>query len=80
MGGALRVHADPLDWLRANREGIVILRSDFAYTHLRSCPRILCDDLDHAERVECWLRAPKPTVEILLGGKAERELVPCLFR
>ena len=73
MGGALRVHADPLDWLRANREGIVILRRDFAYAHLRFCPRILCDDLGHAEKVEFWLRAPEPTAEILIAEKAERQ-------
>lgn len=73
MDGALRIHADPLDWLRASREGIVVLRRDFAYAHLRFCPRIVCDDLSHAERVERWVRPPKSTVEILVADEAKKE-------
>ena len=73
MEGALRIHADPLDWLRANREGIVILRRDLAHAHLRFCPRIVCDDLAHAERVERWVRPPKSTVEILVADEAKKE-------
>ena len=74
MDGALRVHASPLEWLRANREGIVILRPDFTYAHLRFCQRILCDDPAHAEDVEFWLRAPEPTVKILVAEKVEGDL------
>ena len=74
MGGALRIHASPLEWLMAKREGIVILRKDFAYAHLRFCQRIVCDDLAHAEKVERWLRAPEPTAEILIAEKAERQV------
>ena len=58
----------------AKREGIVILRGDFAYAHLRFCQRIVCDDLAHAEKVERWLRAPEPTAEILIAEKAERQV------
>ena len=74
MAGALRIHASPLEWLMAKREGIVILREDFAYAHLRFCQRIVCDDLAHAEKVERWLRAPEPTAEILIAEKAERQV------
>ena len=73
MDGALRVHASPLEWLRAGREGIVILRRDFAYAHLRFCPRILCEDPARAERLERWLQAPRRTVKILIAEGAERE-------
>ena len=73
MEGALRIHAGPLDWLRANREGIVILRRDLAHAHLRFCPRIVCDDLAHAERVERWVRTPKSTVEIFVADEAKPE-------
>jgi hypothetical protein len=74
MDGALRIHASPLEWLMAQREGIVILRQEFAYAHLRFSPRIICDDLAQAEKIECWLRAPEPTVEILIAYKAERQV------
>jgi hypothetical protein len=73
MDGALSIHASPLEWLRENREGIVILRGDFAYAHLRFCQRVLFDDPAHAEEVERWLRAPEPTVEILITEKAGRQ-------
>jgi hypothetical protein len=74
MGGALGIHASPLEWLRAQRKGIVILRKEFAYAHLRFCPRIVCDDLTQAEKIERWLRAPEPTAEILIEDKAERQV------
>ncbi len=72
-GGALRVHETPLQWLQADREGIVIVRRDFAYAHLRFCQRIVCDDLAYAERIERWVRPPKSTVEILVADEAKKE-------
>jgi hypothetical protein len=65
-GDALRVHATPLDWLLADREGIVIVRSDLAPAHLANCQRIRCSNEAHARRVEKWLKPRKPTVEILV--------------
>jgi hypothetical protein len=35
-GGALRVHATPLDWLLANRDGIVIVQPDLAPAYLET--------------------------------------------
>jgi hypothetical protein len=58
----------------AQREGIIILRQQFAYAHLRFCPRIVCGDLAQAEKIECWLRPPEPTAEILIADKAERQV------
>jgi hypothetical protein len=74
-GGYLRIHASPLEWLRAGREGIVILRRDFAYAHLRFCRSLLCDDPTHAEEVDRLLKAPKPTVKIFIADGAELESV-----
>jgi hypothetical protein len=37
---ALKIFVDPLDWLRANRDGIVVLDWDRAYDRLRDAPRI----------------------------------------
>ena len=39
---ALRVHATPLDWLMADRDGIVIVRPDLVPAYLASCQRIRC--------------------------------------
>ena len=74
-GGYLRIHASPLYWLIAGREGIVILRPNFAYAHLRYCRRLLCDDPPHAEKVERLLQAPGPTAKIFIADEAELEFV-----
>lgn len=52
FGGNLNVFADPLDWLRADRDGVVILNWGVAFDQLRDCPRIavaesLLDKLKH---------------------------------
>jgi hypothetical protein len=70
-GSGLRVHADPLDWLRYDREGIVILRREFAYAYLRRVPRLQFDTIEFAERVKQWMRAPKPLTEFLIDVKDE---------
>jgi hypothetical protein len=63
-GGALRVHATPLDWLLADRDGIVIVRPDLAPAY--NCQRIRCSNAAHAREVEQWLQPHKPSVEILV--------------
>lgn len=70
-GGALRIHASPLEWLRANREGIVILRPDLAYAHLRFVPRLSFADPTHARRVQSWIRAPQACAELFIETSAE---------
>ena len=65
--GALPVYETPLQWLLAEREGIVILRPDLAHAYLANCQRIAFSDAAHARRVERWLQPPKPTVELLVA-------------
>lgn len=65
-GDALRVHATPLDWLLADRDGIVIVQPDLAPACLANCQRIRCSSKAHARQVENWLKPRKPTVEILV--------------
>jgi hypothetical protein len=65
-GDALRVHATPLDWLLADRDGIVIVRLDLAPACLANCQRIRCSSQTHARQVEKWLKPRKPAVEILV--------------
>jgi len=42
--GALKIHANPVEWLRAGRDGIVILDWTGAFDRLRDCPRIAVDE------------------------------------
>jgi hypothetical protein len=70
-GGALRIHASPLEWLRANREGIVVLRPDLAYAHLRYVRRLSFADPTHARRVQSWMRAPQVRAEFFIETSAE---------
>jgi hypothetical protein len=65
-GDALRIHATPLDWLLADRDGIVIVQPHMARTYLAGRQRIRCSSKAHARQVEKWLQPLKPTVEILV--------------
>lgn len=65
-GNALRVHATPLDWLLADRDGIVIVRSDLVPAYLANCHRIRFSSKSHARQVEKWLKPREPMVEILV--------------
>jgi hypothetical protein len=71
MGSALRVHRTPLEWLVANRDGIVILQPRFTYAYLRDF-RLSFSDRLHAQRVTRWLQPPKPTAEILIEIEERR--------
>ena len=63
---ALRVHATPLDWLLADRDGIVIVRPDLAPAYLANCRRLRCSSKDHALQVAKWVQPRKPMAEILV--------------
>ena len=65
-GGALRVHRTPLEWLRAYRDGIVIVQPHLTYAYLRNARRLSFADAAHARQVEEWLKTPKPSVELLV--------------
>jgi hypothetical protein len=58
-GSALGVHRTPLEWLRAERSGVVILRPDLAYAYLAHRQRLSFPSVKFASQVEHWIR-PKP--------------------
>ncbi len=62
--GALTIHSDPLEWLRANREGVVIVNEKLAGAYLRDVPRVFCRDVETARRVKKIVRPAKPTVKV----------------
>jgi hypothetical protein len=66
MGDALRVHRTPLEWLRANRDGIVIVRRELTYAYLRNVRRLSFADPAHARQVERWLEPPRAGPELLV--------------
>jgi hypothetical protein len=63
---ALRIHRTPLDWLKASRDGICIVRSALAYAYLRGVSRVSCADEVYLQQVKRWVQAPKPTVKFLV--------------
>jgi hypothetical protein len=65
-GDGLRLHRDPLDWLRAGRDGIVILKPKLCWAHLRNVPRVICADIEHGEAVKRWIKPPRPQTKILI--------------
>lgn len=65
--GALHVYETPLQWLLANRDGIVIVRPDLAHAYLANCQRLVCPDARFARKVRQWLEPPKPTAEIFVA-------------
>ncbi len=74
LGGGLRVHLTPLDWLKADRDGIVIVNPALSYSCLRNRPRLVVGDALHAKRIQQWIKPPKPCVEIHVEvPAAERE-------
>jgi hypothetical protein len=65
-GGGLRIHASPLDWLRARGAGIVILKPQLCWAYLRQVPRIICADIAHAETVRAWMKPPRMLTEFFV--------------
>lgn len=65
--GALKVHGTPLQWLLADREGIVIVQPDMAHAYLANCQRLAFPDAAHARQVEQWIQPLKPTVKIFVA-------------
>lgn len=63
-GGALRIHSSPLGWLKARREGIVIVDQSMCYAYLRNCQRIECEDKALARSLERWVLPPKSKARI----------------
>lgn len=68
---AIKVHRSPLEWLRSNREGIVIVNSSRVYEKLRHCPRLAFADANHARQVRAWLTPPKVKTQFLVERRAE---------
>lgn len=69
-GGTLRIHRTPWEWLKAGREGIVILRPELSYSYLRHCRRLSVPDMQLAARLRRWLQPPRSNVKIIVADTA----------
>jgi hypothetical protein len=69
--GGVVVHPDPLTWLRADRDGLVLVDPDLAREQLRHAgPFVVDDDLDLAQRLESALTLPSPEI-IVISARQE---------
>jgi hypothetical protein len=69
-GGALWVHETPLEWLLAERRGIVILRPELCSVYLAHAPRLAVPTIDFALKVKQWLQPPRATAELYVRARA----------
>lgn len=56
LGGRLRIHATPLEWLQNNRRGIVVINWRWAFDQLRDVERITVPE----DLLETYLKHMKP--------------------
>lgn len=70
-GGVLKIHRTPLEWLKADGEGIVIVQPRYAYAMLRHVRRLAFADAVFARQVRGWLEPPKCAAEFLVETAAE---------
>ena len=88
-GGALRVHANPLAWLKAERDGIVIANPARTYAYLRNYGPLSFADPKHGQKVRRWWKAQAPCCpEFLIEVRSnegvavfvQRRLPTCRFQ
>jgi hypothetical protein len=60
-----------LEWLRASRDGIVIMRPELTYSYLRNVQRLAFSDAALAGLVRTRLRPPRPRVDLLIEVPAD---------
>ena len=66
---SFKVHLTPLDWLRANRYGVVIVRPDLACAVSRHVPRLAFADAGFARQVKGWMKPPKVTTQFFVEAR-----------
>jgi hypothetical protein len=73
-GDSLRIHTTPLEWLKADREGIVIVQWRDAYNWLHHCRRVICGDELVAAMVEKHTKPPKRSLRIFVSNDNAEEI------
>ena len=70
LDGVLMVHADPLEWFRANRSGVVILNRERAAPLLREAGTLGVSTLEIAKKLKKVLAVELPEILIPDGARA----------
>jgi hypothetical protein len=68
----LPVWRDPIGWLKAKRQGIVLLKPEQAYSYLDHLPGVIAEDLQHGEELERLLWTPRHRIPVFLRDANER--------
>jgi hypothetical protein len=71
-GDPLPVWRDPIGWLKANRQGIVLLKPEQAYSYLDHLPGVIAEDVQHGEELERLLWTPRRVVPVFLRDTEAR--------
>jgi hypothetical protein len=71
-GDPLPIWHDPIGWLRAKRQGIVLLRPEQARSYLDHLPGVIAEDVQHGEELERLLWTPRRKVPVFLRQTNER--------
>jgi hypothetical protein len=71
-GDPLPIWRDPIAWLKAKREGIVLLKLEQAYSYLDHLPGVIAEDVQHGEELEKLLWTPRRKVPVFLRDEIER--------
>lgn len=71
-GDPLPVWRGPIGWLKAKRQGIVLLRPEQAYSYLDHLPGVIAEDVQHGEELERLLWTPRRKVPVFLRDPNER--------
>jgi hypothetical protein len=67
--GALPIWQNALEWLRANRQGLVILRPDAATHYFADTGPLLAEDVDHGVELQAALARPAPRIVVPSNGR-----------
>jgi hypothetical protein len=65
-GDPLHVWRTPMKWLKAGRQGLVIVRREATFYALGNLPDIVAEDVKHGDELETLLTPPKPRTRILV--------------
>ncbi len=60
--GALPVFESPLGWLRAGREGVVVIEPRGAAPPLRLAEPLVAESIEHGEKLRCMLKVKPPRI------------------
>jgi hypothetical protein len=71
-GDPMPVWRDPIGWLKAKRQGIVLLRPEQAPSYLDHLPGVIAEDVQHGEELEKLLWTPRRKVPVFLREANER--------